>query len=469
MGKTKNGRQTPTRLVVISTKNSDYKDAVFLYEKTGRKSQKWQEILLKIIFARTKKGLWVHTKFGYAVPRRNGKNEVVAIRELWGLMHGEAIMHTAHRTSTTRVAYDRLCGLLDLAGIKYKAIAATGRELITIEDTGGTIRFRIRSSHGGLGEGVDLLVIDEAQEYTTEQETALKYIVTSSKNPQTIYCGTPPTAVSRGTLFNSLRAKALEGGSKNTGWAEWSVDEEADPYDRAKWYETNPSLGTVITERSIEDEIGKDVIDFNIQRLGLWVKYNQRSVISARDWEAVQVKETPDLTGGLFVGVKFGADGKNVCAGIATKTTDGRIFLEVLSCRSTASGIGWLVDFLAKVKDKVSGLVIDGAGGQSTLIDELKNAKIAFKVKPILPKVVQVIKANFLFEQALFKKEICHAGQPSLVQVATNCEKRLIGSNGGFGYRAQFEDHEIALLDSVILAHWACREAKPIQIQRIGY
>ena len=43
------------------------------------------------------------------------------------------------------------------------------------------INFRTRSSKGGLGEGYDLLVIDEAQEYTTDQETALKYIVTDSK------------------------------------------------------------------------------------------------------------------------------------------------------------------------------------------------------------------------------------------------------------------------------------------------
>ena len=44
-------------------------------------------------------GLWVHSKFGLSVPRRNGKSEVDKMRELWGVFHGEHILHTAHRTA----------------------------------------------------------------------------------------------------------------------------------------------------------------------------------------------------------------------------------------------------------------------------------------------------------------------------------------------------------------------------------
>lgn len=35
-----------------------------------------------------------------------------------------------------------------------------------------------------------------------------------------------------------------------------------------------------------------------------------------------------------------------------------------------------------------------------------------------------------------------------------------IGTNGGFGYKAIKEEMEIALLDSIILAYWACSETK---------
>ena len=64
------------------------------------------------------------------------------------------------------------------------------------------MEFRTRTGTGGLGEGFDLLVIDEAQEYEADQESALKYVVTDSKNPQKqSFVGTPPTPISSGTIF----------------------------------------------------------------------------------------------------------------------------------------------------------------------------------------------------------------------------------------------------------------------------
>ena len=53
--------------------------------------------------------------------------------------------------------------------------------------------------------------------------------------------------------------------------------------------------------------------------------------------------------------------------------------------------------------------------------------------------------------------------------MVSNCEKRAIGSNGGFGYRAIRDDQEIALMDSVILAYWSCSTSKVKKKQRISY
>ncbi len=50
-----------------------------------------------------------------------------------------------------------------------------------------------------------MLIIDEAQEYTIDQESSLKYVILASKNTQVIMLGTPPTAVSHGTVFQKLR------------------------------------------------------------------------------------------------------------------------------------------------------------------------------------------------------------------------------------------------------------------------
>lgn len=466
MPRKRKGRQKPTQSYILRYKTSKGPEAVALYNQTGRTAAKWQEYLLKDILGMNKKGLWVHSKFGYSVPRRNGKNEVVAIREMYGLVElGEHIMHTAHRTTTSHAAWERLMNLLKNANIPItSAYRASGKEHIELEN-GGKIEFRTRTSKGGLGEGFDLLVIDEAQEYQDDQESTLKYVVSDSANPQTIFCGTPPTPISSGTVFQRLRNDTLRGEMKNTGWAEWSVEDETDPNDVAAWYETNPSLGTILTERKIQDEIGSDIIDFNIQRLGLWIKYNQKSAISKAEWESLKVERVPELAGKIFVGIKYSKDGGSVSMSIAVKTVEeGVIFVEALDCVPRREGDNWILELLASMD--ISRVVIDGASGQQILAAEMRAERMK---KPILPTVREVIVANSVFEKGLYAKQICHMDQPSLTQSVSNCEHRAIGTNGGFGYKSIRDDVDITLLDSMILAYWAAIETKENKKQKVSY
>lgn len=458
------GRQTPTKSYFLPYKTTKGREASDYYKRTGRSPHEWQTMLLEDIMALNEDGLWTHSKIGYSVSRRNGKNEILAMREQWGVLNGEQILHTAHRTQTSHTAWERLCLLLDDLGVEYKATKQLGNESITVAG-GGRINFRTRSAKGGLGEGYDLLIIDEAQEYTLDQESAIKYVVSASANPQTLMCGTPPTPISSGTVFSKFRRTVLETGGDTWGWAEWSVDEQTDPHDKTAWYETNPSLGLTLRERAIQDEIGDDAVDFNIQRLGLWIKYNQKSAISKREWTDLAVEVLPDLKGSLYVGIKFGHDGTHVAMSIAVKTTDGRVFIEAIDCREIRAGNQWIIEFLAEAD--VAKITIDGANGQSNLEKQLKDHRI--KPSPILPTVREIISANASFEQGIYQRTICHMDQPSLSQVIANCEKRAIGSNGGFGYKALREDLEISLMDSAILAYWQAVNAKDPARQTISY
>lgn len=461
------GSQTPTRFLFLPYADTLSEEAVDLYEKSGREAYEWQINLLNQMLATNDDGLWTHMKFGYSIPRQNGKNEVVAIREFMGLHKGERMLHTAHRTTTSAAAFNRLLSIMEESGLEEKTdfnkIKATGRESIELVG-GGRIDFRTRTSSGGLGESFDLLVIDEAQEYTTDQESALMYTIAASQNPQTVYCGTPPTPISSGTVFTDLRNSVLEGSIADSGWAEWSVEDQSDMRDVELWYQTNPSLGLRLSERNIQSEVRGDEIDFNIQRLGLWIKYNQKSAISQEEWENVKVDKLPNLKGKLFAGIKYGFDGTNVSLSIAVKTEDDNVFVEAIDCRSIRNGNKWIVDFLLKAD--VQEVVIDGASGQNILADDMKKAGLK---KPVLPTVKEVIVASSTFEQALFQESIAHAGQPSLSQVITNCEKRTIGTQGGFGYKSQIEELDISLMESLILANWSCVNAKPVKKQRIKY
>lgn len=464
------GAQYPTESIILpyDRKQSKAESAIEFYEKSGREAYEWQVNVLEPMMAIDEDGLWVHMKFGYAIPRQNGKNEVVAMRELKGLYDSERIMHTAHRTTTSKAAFNRLLKIMEESGLEEKTDfiknKAIGAEFIRLID-GGEIHFRTRSSLGGLGESFDLLVIDEAQEYTDDQESALKYTIAASPNPQTVYTGTPPTPHSSGTVFTGLREQALRGLTEDAGWSEWSVPEQSDVRDVDLWYQTNPSLGLRITERIIRSEIGDDEIDFNIQRLGLWLQYNQKSAINENDWEQLKIEELPKLKGKIFAGIKYGHDGMNVALSIAVKTEDDKVFVESIDCRSIREGNKWILNFLSKAE--VQEVIVDGANGQAILAEQMKQSRI--KPKVILPTVKEIIVANSTFEQELYQQTIQHRDQPSLTMVVTNADKRNIGSSGGFGYRSQIEEHDVALLDSIILAHWACSNAKPPKKQRINY
>lgn len=459
------GNQYPTQSVILPGANSLYEDAIELYEKTGRKAQEWQKSLLKAIMSTNEDGLWTHSKFGWSVSRRNGKSEIALMRALWGLFNGERVMYTAHRTQTSHSTWEKVANFLDNIGVEYTQLKAIGRERLKLVDGDGVMEFRTRTSSGGLGEGFDLLIIDEAQEYTDDQETALKYIVTDSKNPQTLFMGTPPTAISAGTVFLKYRKAVLNYETEDNGWAEWSVEDMTDPHNVDAWYETNPSLGTIFTERAVKDEISSNALDFNIQRLGLWLKYNQKSEISEAEWGELKVRRVPALTGKLSVGIKYGRDGANAAMSIAVKTKSGKVFVESIDCQSTRNGNGWILNFLSRAD--IADIVIDGAGAQELLKKDIEDVDI--EPSPILPTVKEVIVANSDFKRGIDQMTIVHKDQPSLTQVITNCEKRPIGSQGGFGYKAQYDDHEIALMDSIILAHWACNLSKPEIKQTIRY
>ena len=177
-------RQTPTTSVVLPYTVSYGTEAVDIYNRSGRSAQPWQELMLEDIMAVNDEGLWVHMKFGWSIPRRNGKSEILIMRSMYAVTHGERTLYTAHRTTTSHNAWEKVIERLAKAGYvegeDFKTTKKYGLETIEwLKDGEGIINFRTRSSKGGLGEGYDLLIIDDlGTEMTTSfVQSALYQIV----------------------------------------------------------------------------------------------------------------------------------------------------------------------------------------------------------------------------------------------------------------------------------------------------
>lgn len=466
MAEVRQGLQSPTQSVILAYEKSDGKKAIDLFNQGRHQLLEWQEKLIDPILAVRDDGLYVHQKFGFSVPRRNGKSEIMLAIMRYALDEGVKVMYTAHRTQTSRAIWERLQDLMLEVGFQDSDMSISkqyGMERIDLKKTKGRVAFRTRTAKGGLGEGYDILIIDEAQEYTTDQESAIKYVVSDSPNPLTLMIGTPPTPQSSGTVFTTYREQMLKSPIEDCGWAEWSVEKMVDVHDRDYWYQTNPSLGTILSERKILAEIG-DELDFNIQRLGYWIRYNIKSAISRQEWEELLFKpKISDLQKQISVGVKYGKDGTNVALALAVKTNDERVFVEAIGCKPIRDGNDWIINFIKKINPEV--IVIDGLLGRTILQEELEQLKLG---KPILPTTSEVIVAHAKFENAIHGRTLCHNEQPSLTAIVSNCEKRSIGGNGGFGYSSLKSELDIALMESVIYAHWGISEIKAKKKQKVS-
>ena len=474
------GRQEPTVWATLPYKNTKGKEAVKAYELSGQKVMKWQKLQIEAILAVDKEGKYIHRRYGISISRRNGKTELFLMRELHALKHGERVLHTAHLSTTSSDASQRLAEVLTRIG--YEEVVKKkkgeiydhhftykkqfGMESITLLcEGGGTVSFRTRTSRGGLGQKCDVLIVDEAQEYLVEQENTLKFLVSDSKNRQILMCGTPPTAISQGTVFKAFRDSVLAGKGKYDGWAEWSVPSKSDVNNIDLWYETNPSLGIVFDEDAVELEIGSDDLDFNIQRLGLWISYNLASAITETEWQLTEIDKLPKLKGKTYIGIKYGVAGINVALTVACKTDDDKIFISAYDSRNIREGNGWIVNYLSSIKtlDKV---VVDGRGNDEILAKEMKAAGLK---KPIVPGSSDFMLANSQFEQSVFNNGLVHMPQPTLDEAVTNCEKKKYGNRGAFIYVPNVESIDITIMESAILAHWLCLNTKESKGQKVSY
>lgn len=430
----------------------------------------WQEDVLSSWLSVGADGLWAASRCGLLVPRQNGKNALLEMRELYGLVvSGERILHTAHQQKTSRKSFLNIKAAFEhkeLRGYVKDVFSALGREAITLTN-GGSVEFVARTRSSARGYTVDTLICDEAQYLSDEQYEALIPTISAAplKNPQTIMCGTPPTSPTEAEVFCRLRANALSGEAEGLSWFEWSVAEIGDVTDRSRWKAVNPALGIRLSEKVVADEAKTMSAEgFARERLGYWPVIKTKALIAPHEWERLAVKEPP-ATKCLAYGVKFAPNGQTVSLAVASR--DEKVHIEVIEHRGTDEGFSWLVEWLTERWRKAAVIVIDGMGGANLLAGMLAANKVPKKVVHVA-KYGDVIASSAMLLNAIHERTISHFDQPVLNAAALSACKRPIGSNGGFGFGG-IEGFDITPLEAASLALWGVTTSKrdPTRKQRI--
>lgn len=463
------GKQEPSARVVPEYTETDGPDAVRLLRIAGLVLDPWQS---KVIYdwTATESGLWVCRTCGLSIPRQNGKTLVIEGRSISGMiLHNEQVIYTSHLQKTSTETFEELATFFDVPKMhKYlKDIkTALGREQIIMK-SGARIKFLARSRNGGRGQHGDTLIFDEAQELTAEAQASFIPAISASRNPQVIYSGTPPDGESAGEVFRSIRAKALSGQTNTASWTEFSVPEIGDPTDRSRWAATNPALGRRILLTTIEGESEQMPPDtFARERLGWWtpvVEHKADYAIPATVWDACGT-DLQKPAGKTAYGVKFTADGSEVCLCGAVLASNGQARIELIDRRPTGLGVQWLAEWLNARYDKASCVVVDGKNGVDVLVDKIADTW-RYKDSVIRPSSKQVIAAVSLLTDSLnTKMTTWYLPQSDLRDSAITSTKRPISGGWGFG------GENSAPIEACALAYWGARTSKrdPARKMRIG-
>lgn len=458
------GVQSPlVRLVPRAVDTSDADDAILLGSSYGLTPDEWQETILRAWLGRRRDGQWSSATCGLACPRQNGKNAVVEIRELFGIVVlGEKWLHTAHEVKTARKAFLRLVSFFEnrrkypeLSDLVKEIRKTNGQEAIVLTN-GGSVEFVARSKSSGRGFTVDCLLFDEAQELADEATEALVPTISAGPlgNPQTIYTGTPPGPKAVGEVFTRIHDAGHKGSDKTLCWLEWGAPKDADLDDRAAWARANPALGyrlsfdVIEAERTLFDDRG-----FARERLGQWDDpVTGGSGISSAMWAAC-ADPSSVIVDAPVLAVDVSPSRWSAIA-IAGHTDEGMAHVEVPEFRS---GTDWVVERVAEILASwgIPGVHLDPTGPAGALLPDLQ----ARGVEVYLTGARDMAQACGLFFNAVSDGNLRHLDDPNLNAALEVAQRRPLGDAWAWARRRSVGD--IAPLVAATLAVRAAQLPPP--------
>lgn len=436
-----------------------------LLENYGITLLPWQKKILYRWLALDENGKWANPDCGLSVPRQNGKTELLIARIIGGMVFlGEAIVFTAQSVNTVneikrrvmRFFYDAQQEIREMLTDEFDG-KPRSLDYIELRNRGRCV-FRTRTRTNGLGASNDVLLNDEAQEYTDAQQEALLPTLAAGRNQnrQTIGAGTPPSAGSSGTVWTRTRKAVLDGKNTDYCWQEWSVETISDPLDEDTWFATNPSLGYFLMISAVRTESTTMATDsFNKMRLGWYAGVENMRAISDDQWNPLAVKDVHlSDSPSLVYAVKFAPDRSAVSLAVGVNMPDGRIHVELVERRQMSAGTGWLAAWLLERWRKCNKIIIDGAAGTQLLVEELVRSEQKISKRILTPNVREVGAAYAGFYNAVEQQTLTHYDQPALNLSIRTVKKRDIGRDGMFGYATMNADIQSDPTEGVAFAHY---------------
>lgn len=473
---------------------------VALAEKAGVHLLKWQIRDLEQIGAVAKDLQFVHRRVCLSIPRQAGKTTIIewyalvlamllGARILWTVHNYQIIVKTVEdfRSILGAKVNDTTKGIIWFNKHLSRTSSKTAQEGFWFKpyikgQNAGCICFSTRTKTANLGNTFDIVVLDEAQEVTSEHLQAILPTTSSGAlhNPQYIYMGTPRRAGSLADRFEAMRTQAIDAIENKTNagslcYIEYGLSEVGDVADEKRWYKANPSLvegvANITAIRELLPQMGR--LAFAQDCLGVWLAPQEVlggigvPVIDRDEWRACMTNTVPQKDP-LAYAIKFSVDGEYFAVCVALMDED-RVHVELVDKREAHGAKAALADFACARGQDVP-IVVDGKAGSAAFIERVKGSIPKFNL--IQPTTYDVVSANTCFLDAIQEKSLqwfCPEGkeneQDELTCAVTESYKRAIGKSGGWG----FDGERSYIVEAAALAVWQAKRSENTEAMEVYF
>jgi len=431
----------------------------------------WQRFVLQHGLGQRVDGSWTAPKCSCWVPRQNGKGAIIEALELaWLFLFDEdLIVHSAHQHRTAQKAYGRLeriiRGTPDIHRQVRQYRQANGEQGIELYD-GRELNYTTRSRTATRGFSAPKVVLDEAQELTSEQMAAILPTVSAMKNWQVWFFGTPPDDPA--AWCYNLRADG-EAGVARLAHFDWGADLDLeDPADLAKThdletaYATNPALGIRIDVETVQDEDTPSGLGekFPQERLGVWQPRatGGAGVIAEELWRD-QVDRTGVRPADVALAIQVNHRRSHTAIVAVGARPDGGLLTSIVDYRR---GTDWVVERAVELKARWNpvAIAVQDKGPTGSLLDEMVKAGLApseDRERPmrgdlVIPWADDVADAYGLYVDAANQRRLWHLDEGPLNAALAAAEIRPLSGATAWDYKGTTDPSP--LLAST-LALWA--------------
>jgi hypothetical protein len=312
-------------------------------------------------------------------------------------------------------------------------------------------------------QDADVVVVDEAREFSLEQGDALEAAVRPAqarrRGRQLVILSSAGTASSAWLRrYRDLGRDA----NPNIFYCEYSAPQgpDVDPYDPAVWYAAHPALasGDIDVDSIAADAAGMTLEQFTCEYLGWWWDAVTGAAIDPAAWHAC-LDEHTDPPGPFVAGFDVTPSRDRAALVVAGPTGTGTTGVVVLD---EAPGTAWLLPAIRAVRARYPGTrVVCDALVCAPEVDQLTRARV-----PVVAVTgTELAKACATFLDAVLTGHIAHRGQGPLDAAVYGAGRRTLGDSWAWS-RAR-SDVSIAPLVAATLAVWLDR-TQPVGRARIA-